>query len=231
MGLIEDVGEGTIRIAAKIYRFIADIGNKSRKIRVYPFFKKRHIDYRDYVVLKAQLAALVFLLLSVLYVFGLINGKLYVLSLSVGGYPLLLLPKLRSFYHEDYPAYRDFFLGYLTVALLLVILKLVKPVGHPLLPNLHLVIFSIIYIAAFSYLFKKKYGRNYTYGEVITGGPSAQVKLNYDLRASVKPAVASLKNEAGAQKGDIVIVEVGNSLLNLRGRKPLRIIKVWDREG
>lgn len=226
MGVIEDIGEGTIRIAARIYGAINDAWSKTEENRIYPFFNRKGIEYRDYTVLKAQLAALLFLLLSVLYVFGLINTNIYALSLLVGGYPLILLPRLRDLYREDYPAYRDFFLGYLTVAILLVVLKTAKPVGHPLLPNLHLVIFSVIYIAGFSYLFKKKYGRNYTYGRVIQGGPLARVKLNYDLRASVKPTVAMLNNDAGAEKGDIVVVEVDSSLLNLRGRKPLRILEV-----
>lgn len=230
MGLIEDIGEATIRMASRTYRLFAGLVKKLRKFSIYPFFKNRGIDQRDYTVLKAQVGALLFLFFSVVYVFGFISGRAYAASLLIGVYPVLLFSKLREFYHDDYPAYRDFFLGYITIALLLVIIKTVKPLGHPIFPNLHLVVFSILYITAFSYFFKKKYGRNYTYGKVIEGGSPARVKLHYDLRASVKPAVALLENDAGVKEGDIVVLEVDSSVLNLRGRKALRILRRWEGE-
>jgi uncharacterized membrane protein len=231
MGIIEDVGEGTLRLVSRIYHNIAAVARMSRKIKIYRFFERRGIDYKDYTVLKAQLAALLFLFSSVLYVFELLPWKGYALLSLGGGYPLILLPTLRKLYPEDYRAYRDFFSGYLVVALFLVMLKTLVPMSHSFFPNIHLVVFSLLYITAFSYFFKKKYGRHYTFGRVVKGGSPAEVKFNYDLRASVKPGIALLANEVGAEEGDVVVVEVDRAPFNLRGRKPLRILRVHRETG
>jgi uncharacterized membrane protein len=228
MGIVEDIGEETIRIASQLYRLLVSAASRLRRMSPYPFFEKRGIDKADYTVLQAQLAALLFLFFSVLYLFEFINAKAYALSLIAGAYTLILLPRMRRFYPRDYPAYRDFFLGYLAVAVLLVGLKALAPWGHPYFPQLPTAIISILYITVFSYLFKRKYGRGYTYGRVIKGGSPAEVRLGYDLRAGVKPSRAFLDNMVGAKEGDTVVVEVRRSSLNLRGAKPLRILRVHE---
>lgn len=226
MGIVEDIGEGTLKLISRVYRILTGVLKELDKTTFHSLFEKRGIDYADFTMLKAQLAALLFLISSVLYVFDFIPGRAYIILFLSGGYPILIFPRLREYYTADYNAYRDFFLGYLIVAVLLVMLKTVRPSSPPLFPNLHLVIFSFLYIALFFYLFKKKYGRDYTYGLVIKGGSPAKVKFNYDLRAGVKPSVISLSNDVGAEEGDRVIVEVESSTLNLRGRRPVRILRV-----
>jgi uncharacterized membrane protein len=226
MGIVEDIGEATLRLLGRVYRLAVAAAEKSRGISFYPYFERRGIDYRDYMVLKAQVAALGFLFSSVLFVFGFLGARLYALLFLLGGYSLYIVLKLREHFPRDYNAYRDFFLGYLGVAVLLVVAKTVRPSFTPFFPNLHLVIISIIYIIIFSYFFKAKYGRNYTYGKVIEGGSIARVKLSYDICASVKPGVVSLINEIGAKKGDVVVVEVEKSPFNLRGKKVVRILRV-----
>ncbi len=228
MGIVEDIGEETLRIAARIYRVLASAASRARRVSLYPYFENRGIERGDYTVLQAQLAALVFLFFSVLYLFDFIATKTYAVSLVTGAYPLLLLPRMKGFYPEDYPAYRDFFFGYLAVALLLVVMKILAPWGRSYFPQLYTVVISIVYITAFSYFFKKKYGRGYTYARIVKGGSPAEVKLSYDLRAGVKPARAFLDNSVGAKEGDIVVVEVSRSALNLRGGKPLRILEIHN---
>lgn len=233
MGFIEYIGEATLRILSKLYQLFLDllieIAKQSRRVNFYPYFEKRGIDYRDYMVLKAQMATLVFLFISVLFVFGFLGGKFYAfLFLLLGGYSLYIIPRLKEHFTRDYNAYRDFFLGYLGIAVLLVVIKTAKPAFNPFFPNLHLVIISILYIVLFSYFFKSKYGRDYTLGRVIEGGSIARVKLNYDICASVKPCVVSLSNEAKVKEGDMVKVMVEKSAFNLRGKKAVRIMGIED---
>ncbi len=229
MGSIEDIGEAAIRAFDKLVSDLIGLLIKllkfTRKISFYPYFQKRGIDFKDYVVLKAQMATLAFLFAAVLYVFGFLKPVFALSSLVLGGYSLYLIPKLREHFPGDHNAYRDFFLGYLGIAVLLVLVKLSIPSFNPLFPNLHLVVISIAYILLFSHFFKGKYGRSYTYGRVIEGGNPAKVKLNYDIRASVKPGIVGLENLVNAREGEVVKVEVERSRFNLRGCKAVRILR------
>lgn len=233
MGIVEDIGEATLKLMDRVYRLVIAAAEQGRRISlsIYPYFERRGIDYRDYMVLKVQVAALGFLFSSVLFVFGFLGARFYALLLLLGGYSLYLIPKLREHFPRDYNAYRDFFLGYLGVAALLVMVKTAKPVSNPFFPNLHLVVLSIVYIVLFSYFFKRRYGRSYTYGRVIQGGSIARVKLNYDIRASVKPGIVNLPNGVAAKRGDVVVVEVEKSPFNLLGRRAVGILKVAQRGG
>jgi uncharacterized membrane protein len=233
MGLIENIGEAAIsafdKLASHLIGLLIKLLKFTRKIGFYPYFKERGIDFKDYVVLKAQMATLAFLFSTVLYVFGFLKAMVFALFfLVLGGYSLYIIPKLREFFTMDYNAYRDFFLGYLGIAMLLVLFKTAVPSFNPLFPNLHLVVLSIAYILVFSHFFKKKYGRSYTYGRVIEGGNPAKIKLNYDIRASVKPGIASLENLVNAGEGEMVKVEVMRSRFNLKGCKAIKILGVLD---
>jgi uncharacterized membrane protein len=233
MGLIEDIGEASIRAFDKLVSHLIGLLIKllkfTRKIGFYPYFQKRGIDFRDYVVLKAQVATLAFLFSAVLYVFGFLKATVFTLFfLVLGGYSLYLIPKLQEYFTTDYNAYRDFFLGYLGIAVLLVLFKTAVPSFNPLFPNLHLVVISIAYIFAFSHFFKRKYGRGYTYGRVIESGNPVKVKFNYDIRASVKPGITRLENVVNAGEGEVVRVEVVKSKFNLKGCKAVKILGVEE---
>ncbi|NOZ77366.1 MAG: DUF2101 domain-containing protein, partial [Euryarchaeota archaeon] len=125
---------------------------------------------------------------------------------------------------DDFAAYRDFFLSYLGISFLLILVKKWKPTVDFAFPFAHLFILSVFGIAVLSVAFKRKYGRDYTFGRVIKGGNRIRVKVNYDLRASVKPGVYTLDNPSGAREGDLVKLRVEDSFFNLRGKKPVEVV-------
>lgn len=233
MGVIENIGEAAIRALDKLAAYSVDalirIIRFTRRIDFYPYFQGRGIERRDYMVLKVQMASLGFLFAAVLFVFGFLEPRVFALFfLVLGGYSLYLIPKLREHFKEDFNAYRDFFLGFMGVPVLLVLFKSSIPIINPLFPYIHLLFLSIAYILVFSYLFKRKYGRDYTYGRVIEGGNPAKVKLNYDIRASVKPGVVRLDNLYNADEGVLVKIEVEKSRLNLRGSRAVKILGIEE---
>jgi len=220
MSLLEKVGEATISAAARIAKAV-------QRIKFYSFFERRGVEPKDYAVLKTQLASLAFFVSSVLFIFGFFGPKVFLaLAVISGGGSLLLISSLREYFEQDFKAYRDFFAAYLGISVALVLIKAVKPVFSAAFPNLHLVVFSIMYIAALSFLFKRKYGREYTFGRVIEDGETLKIKVNYDIRASVKPCIAAFKNTVNAKKGDVVKLDTKKSFLNLRGSKIASIIEV-----
>lgn len=215
MTILEQIGEAAINAAARIAKWI----------NFYPLFERRGVEPRDYAVLKTQLASLAFLLSSVLFIFGFLALKVFlVLAAIFGGGSLILISSLRKHFESDFAAYRDFFAAYLGISIALVLIKAVKPIFTEAFP-MHLVAFSIIYIAALSFLFKRKHGRKYTFGRVIEGGEILKIKVNYDIRSSVKPCIVALKNTVNAKKGDVVKLETKKSFLNLRGSKITGIIE------
>jgi uncharacterized membrane protein len=94
-------------------------------------------------------------------------------------------------------------------------------------PYFHLLLISAVSVVGTSYLFKRAYSRNYTFGRVTKGGDFITVKVNYDLRSSVRPGVHMFENKNNAKEGDIVKLLVQNSGLNLTGS---RIVGVMPEE-
>ncbi len=219
MSILEQIGEAAINAAERLAKAL-------QWINFYPFFERREVGLKDYAVLKTQLASLAFLLSSVLFIFGFLSVKVFfVLAVIFGGGSLLLISSLREYFEKDFAAYRDFFAAYLGISIALVLIKAVKPIFTEAFPSLHLVAFSIIYIAALSFLFKRKHGREYTFGRVIEGGEMLKIKVNYDIRSSVRPCIVALKNTVNAKEGDVLKLETKKSFLNLRGSKIAGIIE------
>jgi uncharacterized membrane protein len=76
-----------------------------------------------------------------------------------------------------------------------------------------------------SVIFKKKYGRDYTFGKVIDiKNNTIKVKVNYDLRSSVKPGIYIFEKRLEAKKGDILKLKTERSFLNLRGSKVTEVL-------
>lgn len=220
MSFIENIGEVAINAAERLAK-------AAQWINFYPFFERREVELKDYAVLKTQLASLVLLLSSVLFIFGFLGLNVFlVLAVIFGGSSLFLISSLREYFEKDFAAYRDFFAAYLGISVSLFLIKAVKPVFSAAFPNLHLILFSLLYITILSFLFKRKYGREYTFGRVIEGGKMLKIKVNYDIRSSVKPCIVAFKNTVNAKKGDVVKLEAKKSFLNLRGSKIAGIIEV-----
>jgi len=241
MDTIERLGEVTLRVLQRAYyhalgfliwlilvlrklgRLMA--GFESR--RIYPFFESRGVEFRDYVVLKAQLLIFIYFIAAVLYIFGFAYSKALVVLILAGAALLLLVTgQLRQCFASDYPPYRDFFLAYLLLTTLLVLVKLALPELRTGYPYLHLLLISVAGVLAFTLYFKHRYSRDYTYGRVVRGGSVARVRVSYDIRAGVKPGEHLVHNQAGAEEGDLVKLRVERGIFNLRGGRVSEILEV-----
>ena len=95
---------------------------------------------------------------------------------------------------------------------------------------MHYVTFSIAYVIIFSYYFRKKYARDFTYGKVIDEGDIMKIKVGYDIRANVKPKIINLTNTINAKKGDILKLKVERGIFNLRGARILEVEEICGKE-
>lgn len=244
MASIEQIGEKMLRLMERVYLFILDLLIKvallSRGViekierldreKLYPFFEKRDIDLRDYAIFKLEIASVVFLILSVLFIIDSISGLRYAVSggvLIVFIFYVMFSSVKRNF--EEFNAYRDFFFSYLALALFLALIKLKKPVIGSRFPFLHFIVIAVLGGAVISIYFRRKYSRDFTYGRVIEAGVHAKVKFNYDICSDIKPQIGTLRNTMNAREDDIVKVSVRRSFLSLRGSTPVEIIGVeWS---
>lgn len=233
MGSIEEIGEAIITFLNRLFYYAIGIliwlikvsrslGRwLATNIKIYQYFEKRDIELKDYIVLKTQVATLIFSISAVIFVFGFLSTRvLAFLFIVFGAYSLYLtLVQLKEHFSDDYPAYRAFFLSYLAISALLVAVKLVKPTMNIFFPYFHFLLLSMIFIAGVSFLFKRKYSRKYTFGRVIKGGDFITVRVNYDLRSSTKRGVYTFENKAKAKEGDIIKLLVESSRFNLHGSR------------
>jgi uncharacterized membrane protein len=133
-------------------------------------------------------------------------------------------------YSNDFPAYRDFFLMYIVIGLVLAVVgtnsTFVNAFSFQFFPSLTVLIFALILVAAVFLIFRIRYYRNYTYGEVVEAGKNvAYVKIEYDIRSNVKPDIYMVENSIGAVEGDFVKVKLEEKFMNLTGNKPTDIIE------
>ncbi|HEQ78390.1 MAG TPA: DUF2101 domain-containing protein [Euryarchaeota archaeon] len=237
MQKLEKIGKYTLNTLDRIYYHIVGViikiillfrmlGTFERK-KILPIFERRGVSIKDYTILKLQISSLIFFLVIAASAFGFLSySKALVLSVISGSYSLYaIFTQLKINFGKDYHAYRDFFLGYLAISILILIFSRLSGVeGHR--RYIYTMLFSLIIAVAFSVFFKKRYGRNYTYSKVLEAGNVAIVKSSYDLLSGVKPGLFPVVNTAKAKKGDRVKVRVESGLLNLRGSKPVEILEV-----
>jgi uncharacterized membrane protein len=242
MDLVERIGEATFRAAGRVYYhalgFLIKLILLLRKLRtylgevdarrIYPLFEKRGVEFQDYVILKTQLFTFLFFILAVLLIFDFISLKTTIPLLIISGLLSLSLTfgQVKDYFSEDYLPYRDFFLTYFSITLLLLIFKVIVPQVAWRYPYIHFLLASLVAVAAFSTYFKRRYARDYTFGRVIKEGSIARVKVNYDIRAGVKPGVHTLPNDVNAREGDLVKLRVEKSFFNLRGSRVTEILEV-----
>lgn len=240
MGKIDDIGETAVRYLSRAFyyaigfliwliKFSRPVVKKlGEKIKIYQYFEGRGIEFKDYVVLKAQIATLVFLAASVGFVFEFLSIRSLVILGVLGIYSMYLaLPQFEEHFTGDYPAYKTFFLSYFAISMILVFVKFVKPTVGYAFPYFHLLLISLVSVMGASYFFKRRYARNYTFGRVTKGGDFMSVKVNYDLCSSVRPGMHIFENKLNSKEGDIVKLLVQSSGLNLTGS---RIVGVMPEE-
>ncbi len=244
LSVLEDLGDSTIKILqqilfqllgliikiVKIGRDLKDRLEKIEKEKIFPTFAKKNIEFKDYIILKLQISSLLFLLLSVIYIFNFLGQrKFLLLAIAPGIYSVyLIFYNIKEHFEKDFNAYRDFFLAYMGIAVILIVIKKIKPSINYIFPYFHLILVSLAGVVAISVVFKKKYGRNFTIGLVIEGGSLVKIRVNYDICASIKPSIETFENTVKAKEGDLVKLRVEKSFLNLRGSMATEIIGVVD---
>ncbi len=242
MDMVEKIGEATFRLAGRVYyhalgflirlilflRRLRNIAGDMDARRIYPLFERRGVEFKDYVILKTQLSTFLFFIVAVMLIFDFLHLKVAAPLLVISGLLSLSLTlgQVKEYFSEDYPPYRDFFLAYFLITILLLLFKVLIPRVEWRYPYIHFLLASLAAVAAFSTYFRRRYARDYTFGRVIKGGSIARVKVNYDIRAGVKPGVHALPNDVNAREGDVVKLRVERNLFNLRGSSITEILEV-----
>lgn len=227
MGLLEDVGEETLNLVDVLMRTFERFLSIIRRLDPYPLLEGRGIEYRDYLILKAEAASLLFFLLTIPRIFGLMAPGKYLppaglLALYMA---YLVHGPIRTAFPEDYPAYRDFFASYLGASVILLLSARLNPFLLSL-PYLHLVLVSMGFVLLFLLYFRLRYSRDYTLGRVLEAGNMIRVKTNFDIRSGIKPGVHTFENRVGARVGDKVRLAVERGFFNMRGGRVVGVMGV-----
>lgn len=193
-----------------------------------PFTSKEKED----TIFRLQLLSAGFLILSVLFLFNFFSIIIYtILGILVGGYIVYLLyNRVKVMYGSEFPAYRDFFLMYLAVGIILVLVgtntNLIMAFSFSFFPSLTILIFAVVAVAVVYLIFRIRYHRDFTYGVVIeTGEKMAYVKVEYDIRSNVKPDIYVVENGYGAADGDTVKLKTEQKLFSNSGNKPISVME------
>ncbi|MDD3754577.1 MAG: DUF2101 family protein [Methanobacterium sp.] len=197
-----------------------------------PFTSKEKED----TIFRLQILSAGFLILSVLTLLSFIPTVLYaIISILLVGFILYtLFNRVKVMYGPEFPAYRDFFLMYIAVGIVLVLVgtnpTLIITFSWSYFPSLTILIFSMIAVAVVYLVFRIRYHRDFTYGVVVeTGEKMAYVKVEYDIRSNVKPDIYIVDNSYGASSGNLVKLKTENKVLSNSGNKPISIIETVNK--
>ncbi len=189
-------------------------------------------EEKERTILTLQILSAGFVVVSILSIFNFISSYIYIpIGIVIVGFIIYLLyTKVNLMYRNDFPAYRDFFLMYIAVGIILVLLNtnshFVMAFSSTLLPSLSLLIFAVIAVIAVFLIYRIRYYRNFTYGTIIEDGKNtAYVKVEYDIRSNVKPDIYIVENKVGALEGEFVKLKLEEKLLSMSGNKPISIIE------
>lgn len=191
-------------------------------------------EEKERTILTLQLASGAFIIFAILHIFNFLPSFLIflVIDIIIAAFILYtLFNKVKLMYPDDFNAYRDFFLMYLAVGVIIVLVSsnsnLVMAFSFQSLPSLSILIYAIIAVVAVFLLYRIKYYRNYTYGTVLEAGENtAHVKVEYDIRSNVKPNLYIVENSRGAKVGDTVKLKIEEKLFSTGGNKPLEIMEI-----
>ncbi len=189
-------------------------------------------EEKERTILILQLLSAAFVVVSILSIFHFVDSIIYIPigAVMVGSILYLLYTRVKLMYSNDFPAYRDFFLMYIAVGIILVLLNtnsnFVMAFSFTLLPSLSVLIFAVVAVIAVFLIYRIRYYRNFTYGTVIEEGKNtAYVKVEYDIRSNVKPDIYIVENKVGAVEGELVKLKLEEKLMSMSGNKPIKIIK------
>ena len=189
---------------------------------------------KETAVLKLQLTASGFIVLSIIYVFNFISLLVFMPAalILLGLLLYILYRQIRVMYPGDFEAYRDFFLMYVAVGVVIILVSgnsaLTMAFPFVFFPALTTLLFAVLAVAVVFLIFRIRYVRDYTFGEVIeTGENTSYVRVDYDIRSNVKPDVYIVENGGfDVNVGDTVKLAVEGSVMSMRGNRPVRITGV-----
>lgn len=189
---------------------------------------------KENAVLKLQIAASLFIIISIVYVFNFISILVFLPAalLLIALLLYILYRQIRVMYPGDFEAYRDFFLMYVAVGVVIILVSgnsaLTMAFPFVFFPALTTLLFAVIAVAAVFLIFRVRYVRDYTFGEVIeVGENTSYVRVDYDIRSNVKPDVYIVENNGfHVDVHDTVKLAVEGSVMSMRGNRPVRIIGV-----
>lgn len=232
--LMEEVplkSETKIKVHEKELETTSDSENISGSVSSKGIITDYSSKEKENTVLQLQILSAAFLILSIIYIFGYLEFNLYLVIGSLVAVIILyiLFKRIKLMYPADFDAYRDFFLMYLVVGVILILISgnstLMSLFSISLLPSLSIFIYALILVVAMFLIFRMRYHRNYTYGVVVEAGKkTAYVRVDYDIRSNVKPEIYIVENLIGAEDGDLVKLQVEEKLLSTGGNRPLSII-------
>ena len=187
-------------------------------------------EEKEKTIFRLQILSAVFLIFSMLFIFNFLSVVLYgVLGLVIVVYIVyIVFTKVKLMYPVDFNAYRDFFLMYIAVGILLALIgtnpNFIMAYSFEFFPSLTVLIFAVLAVAVVFLIFRIRYHRNFTYGKVIeTSKKNAHVKVEYDIRSNVKPDIYIVDNSYGAHDDDLVVLQIDEKILSMNGNKPVRI--------
>lgn len=193
-------------------------------------------EEKERTILILQIASAAFIVVSIFYVFNFLSLILFlILGGLIGAFVIYMLyNRVTKMYRRDFNAYRDFFLLYLAVGVVIVLVSsnpnLTMAFSFQSLPSLSVLIYAIIAVVAVFLIFRIKYHRNYTFGTVLEAGENtAHVKVEYDIRSNVKPDIYLVENRPGAVTGDTVKLKIEEKIISTGGNKPLEILEVYEK--
>jgi len=193
-------------------------------------------EEKERTVFLLQIISAGYLVVSMLYLFNFFSFIIYlILSVILAGYIIyVLFKKVKLMYGPDFPAYRDFFLMYILVGIILVLVGtnsyFVMAFSFQFFPSLSILIFALVAVAVVFLIFRIRYSRDFTFGKVVESGENtAYVKVDYDIRSNVKPDLYIVDNHFGAEIGDDVKLKVDDKILSGSGNKPVSIIAVMKK--
>ncbi|MFQ6052065.1 MAG: DUF2101 family protein [Candidatus Hydrothermarchaeota archaeon] len=250
--LIEHIGEAVLRAGEGAIRLpettkkgilsgrkeIESLIKKEREIPEPPkflisFLARFHADKKDFLVLKLQIASILFVLSVVASLFRFLSLKiLFIIAIFIFSFVFyVLIFQIRFAFPEDRNAYYVFFGFYLLMPLFLLYVDRITPSNlrtfGPNSPSPYLILFALITVGIFFLFFNRKYGREYTIGKVLDTKESlAEVRIGYDLCSGVSPNIYFLENGPNAKKGDLVKVSVLKKPFSFRSAKPQKILEV-----
>lgn len=191
---------------------------------------------KENTILQLQLASAAFLVLSILQIFNFLSLVIFVVlgGITAAYIIYMLFTRVNLMYRHDFNAYRDFFLMYLAVGIILILVgsnpNLVMAFSFEFLPSLSVLLYAVIAVAAVFLIFRIRYSRKFTYGVVMEAGKNtAHVKVEYDIRSNVKPDLYLVENSYGAVEGNLVKLKIEEKLFSAGGNKPISILKVINK--